>query len=119
MGYKQDQASPTFDKLLFNKVRALNLVIRLIYCVVFSSFMMELVWVCGFLNKGSHGSLLMYYNFIDGSWNLQVRMGLGGRVRLVISGAAPLSGHVEQFLRVIMCSPVLQGYGKHTLYLLL
>jgi len=41
----------------------------------------------------------------------KVKMGLGGRVRLVISGAAPLSGHVEEFLRVIMCSPVLQGYG--------
>jgi long-chain acyl-CoA synthetase len=41
----------------------------------------------------------------------KVRMGLGGRVRLVISGAAPLSGHVEEFLRVIMCAPVLQGYG--------
>lgn len=46
-------------------------------------------------------------------------MGLGGRVRLVISGAAPLSGHVEKFLRVIMCAPVMQGYGKHTLQLLL
>lgn len=32
-------------------------------------------------------------------------------MRLVISGAAPLSGHVEEFLRVIMCAPVLQGYG--------
>ncbi|KAG0579471.1 hypothetical protein KC19_4G101200 [Ceratodon purpureus] len=58
-GYKQDKASPLFDKLVFNKVR----------------------------------------------------MGLGGRVRLVISGAAPLSGHVEEFLRVIMCAPVMQGYG--------
>lgn len=46
-------------------------------------------------------------------------MGLGGRVRLVISGAAPLSGHVEEFLRVIMCAPVLQGYGMLTLHLLL
>jgi long-chain acyl-CoA synthetase len=46
-------------------------------------------------------------------------MGLGGRVRLVISGAAPLSGHVEEFLRVIMCAPVMQGYGKCTLDLLL
>ncbi|XP_024370733.1 long chain acyl-CoA synthetase 4 isoform X3 [Physcomitrium patens] len=58
-GYKQDQASPFFDKLVFDKVK----------------------------------------------------MGLGGRVRLVISGAAPLSGHVEKFLRVIMCAPVMQGYG--------
>lgn len=38
-------------------------------------------------------------------------MGLGGHVRLVLSGAAPLSSHVEEFLRVIMCAPVVQGYG--------
>jgi len=36
---------------------------------------------------------------------------LGGRVRIVISGAAPLSRHVEDFLRCAMCCPVVQGYG--------
>ncbi|XRB05902.1 long chain acyl-CoA synthetase [Pycnococcus provasolii] len=36
---------------------------------------------------------------------------LGGRVRVIISGAAPLSRHIEDFLRCAMCCPVVQGYG--------
>ncbi|KAF6140856.1 hypothetical protein GIB67_042269 [Kingdonia uniflora] len=41
----------------------------------------------------------------------KVKQGLGGRVRLILSGAAPLATHVEAFLRVVACSHVLQGYG--------
>ncbi|XP_039037176.1 long chain acyl-CoA synthetase 4-like, partial [Hibiscus syriacus] len=41
----------------------------------------------------------------------QVKQGLGGNVRLILSGAAPLSAHVEEFLRVVACCHVLQGYG--------
>jgi len=41
----------------------------------------------------------------------QVKQGLGGRVRLILSGAAPLSAHVEGYLRVVTCCHVLQGYG--------
>ncbi|RDY02095.1 Long chain acyl-CoA synthetase 4 [Mucuna pruriens] len=41
----------------------------------------------------------------------KVKQGLGGRVRLILSGAAPLSAHVEGYLRVVTCSHVLQGYG--------
>jgi len=41
----------------------------------------------------------------------QVKQGLGGRVRLILSGAAPLSAHVEGYLRVVACCHVLQGYG--------
>lgn len=33
-------------------------------------------------------------------------------MRLILSGAAPLSTHVETFLRVVACAHVLQGYGK-------
>jgi len=36
---------------------------------------------------------------------------LGGRVRVIISGAAPLARHVQEFLSVVMCAPLLQGYG--------
>lgn len=36
---------------------------------------------------------------------------LGGRVRLIMTGAAPLASHVEEFLRVVTCSMVVQGYG--------
>ncbi|GMH22646.1 hypothetical protein Nepgr_024489 [Nepenthes gracilis] len=41
----------------------------------------------------------------------KVKQGLGGRVRLILSGAAPLATHVETFLRVVTCAYVLQGYG--------
>ncbi|XP_028805909.1 long chain acyl-CoA synthetase 4-like [Neltuma alba] len=41
----------------------------------------------------------------------KVKEGLGGNVRLILSGAAPLSAHVERFLRVVACAYVLQGYG--------
>ncbi|PIN09207.1 Long-chain acyl-CoA synthetases (AMP-forming) [Handroanthus impetiginosus] len=41
----------------------------------------------------------------------KVKEGLGGNVRLILSGAAPLASHVEEFLRVVSCSYVLQGYG--------
>ncbi|KAJ1386080.1 AMP-dependent synthetase/ligase [Sesbania bispinosa] len=41
----------------------------------------------------------------------KVRQGLGGKVRLILSGAAPLAAHVEGYLRVVTCAHVLQGYG--------
>ncbi|CAA6665862.1 unnamed protein product [Spirodela intermedia] len=41
----------------------------------------------------------------------KVKEGLGGNVRIILSGAAPLPNHVEDFLRVVSCSHVMQGYG--------
>jgi len=41
----------------------------------------------------------------------KVKQRLGGRVRVVVSGGAPLAPHVEEFLRVAFCCPVVQGYG--------
>ena len=49
----------------------------------------------------------------------QVKMGLGGNVRLIISGAAPLPTHVEEFLQVVTCAPVVQGYGIYTFFVCL
>ncbi|CDY68722.1 BnaCnng60230D, partial [Brassica napus] len=40
-----------------------------------------------------------------------IRDKLGGRIRLLISGGAPLSPEIEEFLRVTCCCFVLQGYG--------
>ncbi|CAI0422846.1 unnamed protein product, partial [Linum tenue] len=40
-----------------------------------------------------------------------VKQGLGGNVRLILSGAAPLASHVEAYLQVVTCAHVLQGYG--------
>ncbi|XP_074264987.1 long chain acyl-CoA synthetase 4-like [Silene latifolia] len=41
----------------------------------------------------------------------KVKEALGGKVRLILSGAAPLATHVETFLRVVACCYVIQGYG--------
>lgn len=41
----------------------------------------------------------------------KVKQRLGGRVKIVVSGGAPLAPHVEEFLRVSMCAGVGQGYG--------
>ncbi|CAL5211630.1 unnamed protein product [Lathyrus oleraceus] len=41
----------------------------------------------------------------------KIKQALGGRVRILLSGAAPLSKHVEEFLRVTFGSTLAQGYG--------
>ncbi|KAL3535092.1 hypothetical protein ACH5RR_003553, partial [Cinchona calisaya] len=41
----------------------------------------------------------------------KVKARLGGRIRLIVSGGAPLSSEVEEFLRVTSCAFVSQGYG--------
>ncbi|PSS29387.1 Long chain acyl-CoA synthetase [Actinidia chinensis var. chinensis] len=41
----------------------------------------------------------------------KIKQALGGRVRLLLSGAAPLPRHVEEFLRVTCCCVLSQGYG--------
>ncbi|KAL2893220.1 Long chain acyl-CoA synthetase 4 [Bienertia sinuspersici] len=58
-GFKQEEASPLFDKIVFSKIKE----------------------------------------------------GLGGKLRLILSGGAPLAPSVETFLRVVTCAHVLQGYG--------
>jgi long-chain acyl-CoA synthetase len=37
---------------------------------------------------------------------------LGGRVRVMISGSAPLLPEVQDFLKVCMCCPLVEGYGQ-------
>ena len=43
---------------------------------------------------------------------MQIKEGLGGRIRLMIAGAAPLPGQIEEFMRVTSCSVFVQGYGE-------
>ncbi len=41
----------------------------------------------------------------------KIKERLGGRVKIIVSGGAPLAPHVEEFLKITMCAPVVQGYG--------
>jgi long-chain acyl-CoA synthetase len=59
------------------------------------------------LKKGHVPESLMWDSLVF----KKVRARLGGRVRLITSGAAPLQSEVHDFLRVCFCVPVLQGYG--------
>jgi long-chain acyl-CoA synthetase len=42
-----------------------------------------------------------------------VKERLGGKLRIIVSGGAPLAAPVEEFLRVVTCAHVVQGYGMH------
>jgi len=37
---------------------------------------------------------------------------IGGQVRIIVSGSAPLSGDVLDFLRIMFCTEGLEGYGQ-------
>ncbi|KAE8708290.1 Long chain acyl-CoA synthetase 4 [Hibiscus syriacus] len=78
----------------------------------------------GLLQKISGGSLLRRklfnvaysYKFGKMKKGSKERIGRECVVRLILSGAAPLSSHVEEFLRVVACCHVLQGYGLTETY---
>ncbi|GLI61184.1 hypothetical protein VaNZ11_003476 [Volvox africanus] len=62
-----------------------------------------------FLRQGySHTKAAPFFDKLVFS-NVAARF--GGKIKAVLSGGAPLAPHVEDFLRVIMCAPVMQGYG--------
>lgn len=42
----------------------------------------------------------------------KVKAAMGGRLRLMINGSAPLLPHVHSFLKVVMSCPMLEGYGQ-------
>eukprot|EP00285_Hemiselmis_virescens_P009398 CAMPEP_0173378912 /NCGR_PEP_ID=MMETSP1356-20130122/2019_1 /TAXON_ID=77927 ORGANISM="Hemiselmis virescens, Strain PCC157" /NCGR_SAMPLE_ID=MMETSP1356 /ASSEMBLY_ACC=CAM_ASM_000847 /LENGTH=695 /DNA_ID=CAMNT_0014332143 /DNA_START=57 /DNA_END=2144 /DNA_ORIENTATION=- len=63
----------------------------------------------------SNQSWCMSLGFRNPIWDAilfsKVREALGGRVRVLASGAAPLSGDLHRFLKVVFGCPVCQGYG--------
>mmetsp|Transcript_1130 Transcript_1130/g.2656 ORF Transcript_1130/g.2656 Transcript_1130/m.2656 type:complete len:717 (+) Transcript_1130:1-2151(+) len=63
----------------------------------------------------SNQSWCMSLGFRNPLWDAilfgKVRDALGGRVRVLASGAAPLSGDLHKFLKVVFGVPVCQGYG--------
>lgn len=42
----------------------------------------------------------------------KTKQALGGKCRLMISGSAPLLPDVQNFLKICMCCPLIEGYGQ-------
>uniref|UniRef100_K3XB92 Long-chain-fatty-acid--CoA ligase n=1 Tax=Globisporangium ultimum (strain ATCC 200006 / CBS 805.95 / DAOM BR144) TaxID=431595 RepID=K3XB92_GLOUD len=53
----------------------------------------------------------MYHSVWDPVVFNKVKMVLGGNVRLMMNGSAPLSPEVKEFIQVVFGCPVLEGYG--------
>lgn len=92
-GYTHVAAAPIFDKIVFSKVDV----------IVYRNFSLRYFFIA------SPSVVCMNSNIVP---TFQVKEGLGGNMRLILSGAAPLSTAVETFLRVVTCADVLQGYGN-------
>eukprot|EP01138_Halocafeteria_seosinensis_P003925 gb/GECG01004013.1/.p1 GENE.gb/GECG01004013.1/~~gb/GECG01004013.1/.p1 ORF type:complete len:716 (+),score=77.44 gb/GECG01004013.1/:1-2148(+) len=41
----------------------------------------------------------------------KIRDMLGGRIRLLVTGSAPMSAEVKYFLQIAFCCPIIEGYG--------
>jgi long-chain acyl-CoA synthetase len=35
----------------------------------------------------------------------------GGRVRIMVTGSAPISAEVLDFMKIACCCPIIEGYG--------
>jgi long-chain acyl-CoA synthetase len=42
----------------------------------------------------------------------KMRAAIGGKVRLIITGSAPISSEVQEFLRIALCCNMIEGYGQ-------
>ena len=36
----------------------------------------------------------------------------GGRVRFMVTASAPISGEILDFIKIVACCPVIEGYGQ-------
>jgi long-chain acyl-CoA synthetase len=52
------------------------------------------------------------HNIYDRVFFNKTKEALGGRVRTMISGSAPLLPEVQNLLKVCMCCPLVEGYGQ-------
>lgn len=71
------------------------------------------------INKALDAKMNNYHNYKQVSstvWDTlvfqNVRNALGGRIRFMLTGSAPITGEVLTFLRVVFSCPIVEGYGQ-------
>lgn len=79
----------------------------------------ELTGIKSYIAQQAISSKLYYYN-TQGSLEYKVydkavcskfKAILGGQVRFMVTGSAPISVDVLNFLKICFCCPILEGYG--------
>jgi len=60
-----------------------------------------------YLKDGQGWNHKVYDNIVFG----KIRAFLGGKVRIMLTGSAPISGDVLDFLKVVFSCPLCEGYG--------
>ena len=60
-----------------------------------------------YLKNGGHVEHKMWDNLVFS----KTKLALGGRVRYMLSGSAPMSAEVIDFLKCVICAPFIEGYG--------
>lgn len=63
--------------------------------------------VCSVKTKTTIHSVIIICRIIFG----QVRNLVGGRVRLIIAGGAPLTAETQEVVKICVCTTLAQGYG--------
>ena len=60
-----------------------------------------------YLKNGGHVTHRLWDKLI---YN-KTKEAFGGRVRLMITASAPIPGEVLDFLKVVVCCPIIEAYG--------
>jgi long-chain acyl-CoA synthetase len=42
----------------------------------------------------------------------KMKAATGGNLRLCVTGSAPIAKEVQEFLRIALCCPIVEGYGQ-------
>jgi long-chain acyl-CoA synthetase len=94
-----------------------------LFCRIYdkiTSRLSELTGIKAYLANRAIQSKLFYlehqaaytYKFYDTAVCNKFRAILGGRVRLMVTGSAPIAVDVLNYLKVCFCCPILEGYGQ-------
>lgn len=58
-----------------------------------------------------HKKAIVNHWFYDSLIFNKTKAVLGGNVRIMATGSAPISSEILDFLKVVFCAPIIEGYG--------
>ena len=90
-----------------------------VYDKILQSLNQQSSWKQWLFNRGIHSKLYylheqgsVQYNLYDKLLFNKAKARLGGKVRLIITASAPIAENVLNFLKCVLCVPIIEGYGQ-------